>query len=282
MSVLTLVFAFQSSAALAFAFGMAVTGTITITTLLFFYIVRHQWQAPLWVVIGGGGAFLAVDLLFLAANLTKITHGAWLPLLIGVTVFTVLTTWQKGRALVTARRLRDEGPLRSFINELHDRKPPLQRVSGTAVFLNRGSSTTPLAMRANVEHNHILHEHVVILSVDTLPVPHVAVADRIVVDDLGFSDDGITHVAARFGYMDEPNVPRVLALAAKAGLECPLEVDEASYFLSTIELHVGTQPGMSRWRKHLFVATSRITADAAEYFGLPRYRTVIMGSRVEV
>ena len=265
-----------------FAFGMAVTGTITITTLLFFYIVRHQWQAPLWVVIGGGGAFLAVDLLFLAANLTKITHGAWLPLLIGVTVFTVLTTWQKGRALVTARRLRDEGPLRSFVTELHDRTPPLQRVSGTAVFLNRGSSTTPLAMRANVEHNHILHEHVVILSVDTLPVPHVAVADRIVVDDLGFSDDGITHVAARFGYMDEPNVPRVLALAAKAGLECPLEVDEASYFLSTIELHVGTQPGMSRWRKHLFVATSRITADAAEYFGLPRYRTVIMGSRVEV
>jgi len=218
----------------------------------------------------------------LAANLTKITHGAWLPLLIGVTVFTVLTTWQKGRALVTARRLRDEGPLRSFVTELHDRTPPLQRVSGTAVFLNRGSSTTPLAMRANVEHNHILHEHVVILSVDTLPVPHVSVADRILVDDLGFSDDGITHVAARFGYMDEPNVPRVLALAAKAGLECPLEVEDASYFLSTIELHVGTQPGMSLWRKHLFVATSRITADAAEYFGLPRYRTVIMGSRVEV
>jgi len=282
ISVLILVFAFRSSTALAYAFGMAVTGTITITTLLFLYIVRRQWRAPLWLVIGGGGAFLAVDLLFLAANLTKITHGAWLPLLIGVTVFTVLTTWQKGRALVTARRLRDEGPLRSFVTELHDRTPPLQRVSGTAVFLNRGSSTTPLAMRANVEHNHILHEHVVILSVDTLPVPHVSVADRILVDDLGFSDDGITHVAARFGYMDEPNVPRVLALAAKAGLECPLEVEDASYFLSTIELHVGTQPGMSLWRKHLFVATSRITADAAEYFGLPRYRTVIMGSRVEV
>jgi KUP system potassium uptake protein len=220
--------------------------------------------------------------LFLAANLTKITHGAWLPLLIGVTVFTVLITWQRGRLLVTKRRERDEGSLRAFIAELHDRQPPLQRVPGTAVFLNRGKNTTPLAMRANVEHNHILHEHVVILSIETQPVPHVADADRLVVDDLGYADDGISHVAARFGYKDAPNVPHVLRLAASAGLECPLEIDEASYFLSTIELHMGEEPGMSRWRKHLFVATSRITADAAEYFGLPRERTVIMGSRIEV
>ena len=282
VSVLGLVFAFRTSAALAFAFGTAVTGTITITTLLFFYIVRHQWRKPLWLVLAGGGALLIVDLLFLAANLTKITHGAWLPLLIGVTVFTVLITWQRGRLLVTKRRERDEGSLRAFITELHNRQPPLQRVPGTAVFLNRGKNTTPLAMRANVEHNHILHEHVVILSIETQPVPHIAEADRLVVDDLGYADDGISHVAARFGYKDAPNVPHVLRLAASAGLECPLEIDEASYFLSTIELHMGEEPGMSRWRKHLFVATSRITADAAEYFGLPRERTVIMGSRIEV
>ena len=234
------------------------------------------------LVFAGGGALLIVDLLFLAANLTNITHGAWLPLLIGITVFTVLVTWQRGRLLVTKRRERDEGSLRAFITELHDRQPPLQRVPGTAVFLNRGKNTTPLAMRANVEHNHILHEHVVILSIETQPVPHVADADRLVVDDLGYADDGISHVAARFGYKDAPNVPHVLRLAASAGLECPLEIDEASYFLSTIELHMGEEPGMSRWRKHLFVATSRITADAAEYFGLPRERTVIMGSRIEV
>jgi len=282
VSVLGLVFAFRTSAALAFAFGTAVTGTITITTLLFFYIVRHQWRKPLWLVLAGGGALLMVDLLFLAANLTKITHGAWLPLLIGVTVFAVLITWQRGRLLVTKRRERDEGSLRAFITELHNRQPPLQRVPGTAVFLNRGKNTTPLAMRANVEHNHILHEHVVILSIETQPVPHIAEADRLVVDDLGYADDGISHVAARFGYKDAPNVPYVLRLAASAGLECPLEIDEASYFLSTIELHMGEEPGMSRWRKHLFVATSRITADAAEYFGLPRERTVIMGSRIEV
>jgi len=123
---------------------------------------------------------------------------------------------------------------------------------------------------------------VVILSIETKPVPHVAAADRIAIDDLGYSDDGITHVTASFGYMDEPNVPSALRLAVAAGLECPLEVEDASYFLSTIQLHTGKQPGMSRWRKHLFVATAQLTTDAAEYFGLPRERTVIMGSRIEV
>jgi KUP system potassium uptake protein len=281
-SVLTLVFAFESSTALAFAYGMAVTGTITITTILFFYIVRHQWGKPLWLVVAGAGAFLAVDLLFLAANLTKVTHGAWLPLLIGVVVFTVLTTWQRGRELVTARREKVEGSLRDFVDELHRRQVPLRRTPGTAVFLNRNNETTPLAMRANVEHNQILHEHVVILSIATLPLPHVAPAERLSVDDLGYTDDGITHVEARFGYMEQPDVPNALRLAAEAGLECPLEVDEASYFLSTIELRPGEAPGMTRWRKRLFVATSHITADAAEYFGLPRDRTVIMGSLIEV
>ena len=137
-------------------------------------------------------------------------------------------------------------------------------------------------MRANVEHNQILHEHVVILTIETMPVPHVHPDERIVVDDLGYADDGITHVGARFGYMDEPNVPAVLELAEGAGLECPLEVEEASYFLSTIDLQVGDAPGMTRWRKRLFVATSKIAADAAEYFGLPRDRTVIIGSLIEV
>jgi KUP system potassium uptake protein len=159
------------------------------------------------VVLAGASGFLAVELLFLAANLTKLTHGAWLPLLIAVTVFTVLTTRQRGRALVTKRRQREEGSLRAFVDQLHNRRPPLMRVPGTAVFLNRGNRSAPLAMRANVEHNHILHEHVVILSIDTLPVPHVPEAERVAIDDLGYADDGIAHVAARFDYMDEPNVP---------------------------------------------------------------------------
>jgi KUP system potassium uptake protein len=107
-------------------------------------------------------------------------------------------------------------------------------------------------------------------------------SERLVIDDLGHTDDGITHATARFGYMDEPNIPAVMSLLGQADIESPIEIDQASYFLSTIDLCRGDAPGLSRWRKHLFVATSRITADAAEYFGLPRERTVIMGSRIAV
>jgi KUP system potassium uptake protein len=282
VSVLTLVFTFESSTALAFAFGMAVTGTITITTLLFLYIAREGWRRPLWLIAAGGGFLLTVDLLFLGANATKITHGAWLPLLIGITVFTILTTWHRGRRIVTARREEQEGPLRAFIDHLHERRPPVLRAPGTAVFLNRGKETAPLAMRASVDHLRSLNEHVVILSIETRPVPHVAVADRVVLDDLGYRDDGIAHATARFGYMEQPDVPAVLRLIEKAEIEFPIRVDDASYYLSTIDLSRGDGPGLSPWRKTLFLATSRITADAADYFGLPRERTVIIGSQIEV
>ena len=281
VSVLTLVLAFRSSAALAYAYGTAVTGTITITTLLFFYYARHQWRWPLWIVIAGGSILLVIDLLFFAANLTKLTHGAWLPLLIGITAFTIFTTWQRGRELVTKKRDDEEGSLREFIGELHAMKPPLQRVPGTAVFLNRGKTTAPLAMRANVEHNEILHENVIILSVETVPVPHVASGDRLQVDDLGFKNDGIIHVNARYGYMDPPNVPLLIPLIRAADTEGPVPHDRLSYFISRIELVPGHAPGLSGWRKRLFIATSRITADAAESLRLPRERTVIMGSRIE-
>jgi KUP system potassium uptake protein len=282
LSVLTLVFTFESSTALAFAYGVAVTGTITITTLLFFYIARRRWKVPRALVVVGAGSLLTVDLLFLAANLTKITHGAWLPLLIAAITFTILTTWQRGRELVTERRVREEGPLRAFIDELHERGYPVSRVPGTAVFLNRSNETAPLAMRESVEHLHALSESVVILSIETHPVPHVRPGDRLVIDDLGYSDDGIIHVGARFGYMDAADVPATLAQIEEERLEAPFDVGDASYFLSTIDLCLSDEPGMSRWRKHLFLATARLTADAAEYFRLPRERTVIIGSRIEV
>jgi KUP system potassium uptake protein len=282
VGVLTLVLTFKSSAALAYAYGTAVTGTITITTLLFFYIARYQWRKPLWIVAPAAAFLLTIDLLFFAANLTKLVHGAWLPLLIGIIVFTVLTTWQKGREMVTRQRLADEGPLRDFIDQIHAMKPPLDRVPGTAVFLNRGKDTAPLALRANVEHNQVLHDHVVILAIETRPVPHIPAAERITVDDLGYKDDRITHVTARFGYMDKQNVPGLLPLIHDADTEGSLNADKLSYFLSRIELARGNTPGMSRWRKRLFIATSQITADAAEYFQLPREQTLIMGSRIEL
>ena len=282
VSVLTLVFAFRSSAALAFAFGMAVTGTITITTLLFFYIARSRWHTPVWLIAVGATLLLTVDLLFVAANVTKLVHGAWLPLLIGFTAFTVMTTWQRGRRIVTAERERHEGPLRDFVDQLHFREIPAARVPGTAVFLNRGTQTTPLAMRANVEHNHVRHEQVVILSIETETVPRVPAEQRVTVDNLGYAEDGIIHVTARFGYMETPDVPAALALLDPADTEGHLQLDQASYFLSTIELRRSKAPTMAPWRKRLFIATSYIASDAAEYFGLPRDRTVIMGSHIEV
>ncbi|MEV1329387.1 potassium transporter Kup [Micromonospora costi] len=282
VAVLTLVFAFRSSTALAFTYGMAVTGTIAITTLMFFYVGRWRWNVPQWLLILGAIPLLVVDLLFLSANGTKLLHGAWVPLLIGLAAFTVMTTWQRGREIVTAERQRREGSLREFVERLREDGTLARRVPGTAVFLNRGKETAPLAMRANVEHNHVRHEHVLILSIDTEPVPRVPAHRQIVVDDLGYADDGITHVSARFGYMESPDVPEVLRRLDPIATEGPLQVDEASYFLSTIELRPGDRPTMPRWRKRLFITTSHITADAAEHFCLPRDRTVIMGSHIEL
>jgi KUP system potassium uptake protein len=282
VAVLILVFAFRSSAALAYAFGMAVTGTITITTTLFFYYARTRWKWPLWVVLTGGGLLLLVDLMFLAANMTKLVHGAWLPLLIGVVAFTVMTTWEKGREIVTRAREKAEGPLREFVDGLRDCKPPLVRTSGTAVFLNRGKETAPLAMRANVEHNRVLHRHVIVMSIDTVPVPRLSDDERITIDELGYKRDGIIHVSACYGYMERPDIPAALRLLDPAHTEGHIDVDTPSYFLSELELTAGTEPTMAPWRKRLFIATSYITADAAKYFSLPLDRTLIIGSRIEV
>ncbi|WP_442930535.1 potassium transporter Kup [Mycobacterium sp. NBC_00419] len=281
-AVLILVFAFRSSAALGYAYGMAVTGTITITTVLFLYIARNRWRWPLWLVATGGGALLVVDLMFLAANMTKIVHGAWLPLLIGLIAFTVLITWQRGRVIVTAARDVAEGPLREFVHDITRRDPPLPRIPGTAIFLNRGSETAPLSLRANVDHNHVLHQHIIIMSIDTPPVPRVSDKDRITVDDLGSHYDGIFFVSARFGYMERPNVPAALRLVNPADTEGIIDVDNASFFLSKLDLCAGKKPTMAPWRKRLFIATSHMTADAAGYFGMPLEQTVIIGARIEV
>jgi KUP system potassium uptake protein len=280
--VLILVFAFRSSAALAYAFGMAVTGTITITTTLFFYYARTRWAWSLWLVIPGGGFLLLVDLMFFAANLTKLVHGAWLPLLIAIVAFTVMTTWENGREIVTRAREKAEGPLREFIDGLRTCEPPLVRMAGTAVFLNRGKETAPLAMRANVEHNRVVHRHVVIMSIDTVPVPRLTDDERITIDELDYKKDGIIHVTACYGYMERPNIPAALRLLDPAHTEGHIDVDAASYFLSKLELTAGDEPTMAPWRKRLFIATSYITADAAAYFSLPLDRTVSIGSRIEV
>jgi KUP system potassium uptake protein len=284
VGVVALVVAFGSSRALASAYGIAVTGTLAIDTLLFFVVVRYLWHKPLWIVVGGAAAFLFVDLSFFAANLPKVAHGGWFPISIALIVFTLLTTWQKGREIVTARRAEEEGPLRGFVEEVRQMEPRVFRPKRTAIFLSPGKDTTPLALRANFEHNRTLHHAVVIVSVDMQRVPHVPHEERIQVDELGYEDDGIVHVSARFGFQDDPNVPEALRQAADAGaLERDVDLDGCSYFLSQITIvQSDEKPGMSRWREKLFVAMTRTAASPVEYFGLPPDRIVTMGGHIEL
>jgi KUP system potassium uptake protein len=278
--VAAVVAGFGSSERLGGAYGIAVSGTFVITTILFTVVARWRWRWRGAAIAAFAAFFLPLEGVFLAANLTKIDQGGWLPLAIGFGVFTLMTTWSRGRAIVTDNRTREEGPLRAFVEELHAMDPPLPRVRGTGVFLNASADTTPLALRANVEHNHVLHERVVIVTARSVNIPRAHRQDRITVDDLGYTDDDITHVTARFGFQEEPNIPEALRLAGEKGLECDIDLDGPTYFLSRITIRVTDAPGMNRWRKRLFVAISRNAASPVEYFQLPDKRTITMGWQV--
>jgi KUP system potassium uptake protein len=280
VAIVALVVGFGSSTALASAYGIAVTGTLAIDTILFFVVVRMLWHKPLWLVVLGLAGFLLVDLAFFAANLTKVISGGWFPLVVAGLVFGVLMTWRRGRGVVGKRRHEEEGPLLDFVLELQDAERPPVRVPGTAVFLNADATRTPLALRYNVEHNRVLHEHVVVVSVETAGVPHVPEEERIDVDDLLIPDDGIALVKLRYGFQDEPNVPAALRAADAQGLH--VDVDEATYFLSRITIAPTGSRGMARWRKRLFTAMSRNAAGRTQYFGLPYERVVAFGSQIEV
>jgi KUP system potassium uptake protein len=283
VAVVGLVVGFGSSQALASAYGIAVTGTLAIDTILFFVVVRALWRKPLWMVVAGCAGFLVVDLAFFSANLPKVVHGGWFPLAVAAVVYLLLSTWRKGREIITARRVEEEGPLGDFVEEVRQRDSALYRPPRTAVFLNAGKETTPLALRENVEHNEVLHECVVIVSVDSERVPHVAPDERLVVDELGHEDDGIMHVTARFGYQDDVDVPEVLRMCAARGLEREVDVDGATYFLSKITIvRSEDRPGMSKWREKLFVAMTRLSASPVGYFRLPDDRVVTMGGHIEL
>ena len=284
-AVTVLVIGFGSSASLASAYGVAVTATFILNTILFLAVARVLKGAAPWKIALGALLFLTTETAFFAANLTKVVHGGWLPLAVATLVFTVLSTWRRGRAIVTPNRTALEGPLRAFVDEVNEMDPPVHRVDGVAVFLNANIDTTPLALRANVEHNHALHKTVVILSVVVEKVPHVPDADRLVFDDLGHSDDGITHLTARLGFQDEPDIPRILRQAAAhpdAGEISGIDVEDVSYFLSRISIVRTSAKGMQSWRKRLFLAIAHNAASPVDYFGLPADRCVIMGAHVPV
>jgi KUP system potassium uptake protein len=276
--VLVLMLSFRSSSKLATAYGLAVTGTLILTTTLFLVLAGSSWHWPRWRLVLVGVVFGGVELTFFAANLTKVAHGGWLPLLIAIIVVTVMMTWQRGRRLITSRRIEAEGPLPDFVEEI--RKHPMPRVPGTAVFPHPSKETAPLALRANTEFNHILHEHVVIVSIQPENVPHVDPDDRLKIDDLGYADDGIVHLAIRVGFQDEQNIPAILQEAVDTNPELGFDPKEAFYFLSRITIEQGTQPGMPNWQRRLFIALSHNAASPAVYFRLPEDRTVVMGSRI--
>jgi KUP system potassium uptake protein len=282
VAVVALVLGFRSSGRLASAYGIAVSGTFVITTILFLTVARRRWRWPPWAIAAAAIVFGLLELTFFAANLSKIHHGGWLPLVIAAVVFALMTTWHRGREIVTANRTREEGPLEGFIQQIRELDPPLARVPGTAVFMSPSKETTPLAMRANVRHNHVLHDRAVIVTVESRNIPHVTRRERVTVDALGYTDDNIVHVAARFGFQDDPDIPDVLRLAQRKGLECDIDAERPSFFLSRITLIVTDAPGMNRWRKKLFVAMARNAANPVEYFRLPQGRTVTMGWEIGV
>jgi KUP system potassium uptake protein len=279
--VLTLTLVFRSSNKLGDIYGVAVTGTFILNTLLFLAVARFLWGrskrklAPLAVL------FLTVEVAFFSANIAKVEHGAWLPLAVALVISIVMINWRRGQTIVTANRVAQEGPLTEFLAGLDSQKPPLVRTPGVAVFLCRDKGTTPLALRASVEHTHTLPEKVVIVRADTVSIPHVETFDRCAVDVLGHGRFKVVHVTARFGYHDPFNIPGVLAQARKQGmLERNLDLEHASYFVSRITITPTDDPELPAWRKNLFIAMARNASSAIDHFGLPGDRTVIMGSQV--
>jgi KUP system potassium uptake protein len=277
--VLVLIVVFQSSSRLATAYGLAVTGTLFLTTTLFVMYAAVAWQWPRWKLVAVAVVFGGSELTYFGANLTKVAEGGWLPLLVAAIVITAMTTWQRGRRIVTARRIEVEGPLPEFLGTLATQEIP--RVPGTAVFPHPTKETAPLALRANVAFNHVLHERVVIVSVRAANVPHVPLPERLTVEELG-ERDGILHLSARFGFQDEQDLPQVLRQACAGTELLGVDPDSALYFLSRMTIERGTHSGMSTWRKRLFIGLSHNAASPAANFALPVERTVVMGSRVEL
>jgi KUP system potassium uptake protein len=283
VTVVAIVIAFQSSNALSSAYGVAVTGTFILNSILFLAVAYVLWHTPRWKIALAGVVFLSVEITFFAANIEKVVHGGWLPLLIALISFTLLETWHRGWELVAANRKRDEGPLEDFISELDQGERPVVRVPGTAVFLTPNPGATPLALRANVEHNHVLHEEVIIMTIQTMRVPFVSEDDRLENDHLGRADDGITGLIVRFGFQDHTDIPAALRLAERLGLlEGDTELEDACYFLSSITIVPTGSHDMQRWRKRLFIALSRSATNPAAFWKLPDDRTVTIGERMHL
>ena len=279
VAIVGIVLGFGSSASLAAAYGIAVTGTMAATSVLAYILTRRLWRWPTWLALLVIAPLLAIDLTFFASNLLKVHHGGWFPLLLGGALFVLMRTWDHGRKVVTEKRIAEEGPLREFIAHLDQHTPPPQTVPGTAIYLTSSTDTTPLALRINVERNHIRHKQIVIFRVEVLDVPHITDDRRCAIDNLGDPNDRVVLVNARFGYRDRPDIPAALRLAAEQTRELQ-NLDDATYFLSRITIYPTELGGMAMWRKRLFSALARNASSPTEYFQLPDDQVVALGSQI--
>jgi len=270
-----IVLAFQNTSALGAAYGIAVTGTMTITSVLFYMVLRLRFRWSAWKAGLLCGAFLLVDLAFFGANIIKVVHGGWVPLALGAVLFTMMTTWKRGREILREKLLRATLPVNLFLDDIRQQKP--HRVRGTAVFMTSTMDGVPPVLLHHLKHNQVLHQQVVLLSVLTDDTPEVHGPERVAVEDLG---EGFYRLIAHYGFMQTPDVTDLLERAAVHGLHC--RPRDTTYYLGRERLLPGGPARMPKWRKLLFVFMSRNARSATEFFGLPSNRVVELGTQIEL
>ena len=275
--VLAAVLGFGTSSNLAQAYGVALTGTMLVTTILTFFVIRYAWRYPLWLCLAATGFFFAIDIAFFGSAMLKVPDGGWFPLAIGVGVFLVMTTWRRGREVMFARLNESAVPLEPFLKSLM-RDPP-HRVPGTAIFLTATPEATPHALLHNLNHNKVLHERVVFLTVEIRDVPWVTFEERVTCERMG---NGCWRVRVRFGFMNRPDVMRALEVCGALGLE--FDMMQTSFFLSRQQVvpGAGGASTMSRWRERMFAAMARNAGNITDYFNIPTNRVIELGTRVEI
>src|ERR1700712_2862985 len=275
ISVMLLVLLFRSSSALASAYGISVTGTMVVTAMMGFVVIWRVWK---WSPIAAAALiapFLFLDLTFLAANLLKVFEGGWVPLALGGVVMLLMYTWRRGSRLLFEKSRKLEFPLADLIAMLEKRPP--QRVSGTAVFLTSDPDSAPTALMHSLKHYKVLHEKNVILTIETAPTPRIDDSERVRMEQLSAT---FSKVTLKFGFMESPNVPKTLAIARKLGWQ--FDIMSTSFFLSRRALKPAAHSGMPRWQDHLFIALSRSSNDATDYFQIPTGRVVEVGTQVTI
>ncbi len=274
-AIIALVVGFGSSSNLAAAYGIAVTATMAIDSILAFVVMRFLWGWHIAFALPLAAAFLFIDIAYFTSNAIKIVEGGWFPVLVGVVVFILLATWHKGREILFDRTRPGAIPLEPFIQSIAIHPPT--RVPGTAVFLTTSQEGVPHALLHNLNHNKVLHERILLLTVVTEEVPRVPDEDRVEIET---KEAGFHRMKVRYGFKDEPDIPRALELADAKGIR--FEPMETSYFLSRETLIPTVAPGMVMWREKLFVAMARNSASATAYFKLPTNRVVELGTQIEI